>query len=358
MNETLRTVAYSVVIIIGVGWLLHIGASILLPFTFALLFALFLYPIDKRIFRVVKHKWISIPLTLLAVIVPLVLIGTLFSIQLVSIIDSLPAIGSSLKVGLDQAIKNIQSVLPFLKIQSDKILSDNISSIIEAPLGILKQGLLSSSAILVSTVLTCIYSVLLLYYRRSMRNFVVFQFERQNRTDIKETISKIKDTVQAYVGGLGLVILLLSVLNSLGLWIIGIDHPIFWGALAGLLAVVPYIGTGLGGVLPFLYALATADHSWQPVAVVVYYAAIQFLEGNVITPKIVGDKVNINPLVAILALIFFGEFWGIGGVILALPIISITRIILSQFESTTPLALLMSSDVANRSHRFKEIADS
>ena len=191
-----------------------------------------------------------------------------------------------------------------------------------------------------------------------MENFVVYQFEKRARLDIKDTLIKIKETVQSYIGGLGIVTLLLTVLNSLGLWIIGIDYPIFWGALSGLLCVVPYVGSFLGGLLPFLYALTTADQSWQPVALVLYYGAVQQIEGNFITPNIVGDKVDINPMFAILSLIFFGSFWGIGGMLLALPMVSIIRIILSQFDSTKAVALLMSASIHQNADEFRRIAES
>lgn len=85
-----------------------------------------------------------------------------------------------------------------------------------------------------------------------------------------------------------------------------------------------------------------------------YYLFIQQLEGNFITPKIVGDKVDINPLFAILALLFFGSFWGIAGVILALPLISIVKIILEHFDETKALSILMSSDITELAEPGRE----
>jgi predicted PurR-regulated permease PerM len=141
------------------------------------------------------------------------------------------------------------------------------------------------------------------------------------------------------------------------LWIIGVEYALFWGILAGFLAVIPYIGTLIGGILPFIYSLATADYSWQPGAVVVYYFIVQQIEGNIITPKIVGSDIDLNPLFSIFALIFFGSIWGIGGVILALPIMSIIRIVFDHIESTKALAMLMSSSISNHAQAFIDIAD-
>jgi predicted PurR-regulated permease PerM len=217
---------------------------------------------------------------------------------------------------------------------------------------------MNTTAMIFALSLTFIYTFLILYYRRSFRNFIIYQFEQRFRPDIKHTLSKIRVTVQAYIGGLGLVMIILTVLNSIGLLIIGVEYAVFWGALAGLLAVIPYVGTMIGGLLPALYSLSTSDNPYQPIIILIYYGFIQQIEGNLITPKIVGNKVDINPLFAILSVIFLGTFWGIGGIVLALPLISILRIILDQFEETKPIAMLMSAKISEKPGQFKKLADS
>lgn len=353
---TLQKAAYLTIILVGAGWLLSVGASIILPVIFAVLFALFLYPLDRFIYKKVKIRSLSIALSYLTVLLPFFAVLTLLSMQLMRIVDSLPAIGSNLEVGFEKAILQINKFLPIGQLDVGAFGLEQLSKILTGPVSLVKDGLVSSTGLMVAIAITAIYTFLLLYYRKSFKNFIIYQFEKENRADIQDTLREVKQTVQGYVGGLGLVVILLSVLNSLGLWAIGIQYPVFWGALAGLLAVIPYAGTLLGGLLPFVYALATADHNWQPVAVFFYYLIIQQIEGNLITPKIVGNKVDINPLVAIFALLFFGAFWGVAGVILALPLISIVRIILSHFESTRPVAILMSSDIAEDAEVFKQIA--
>lgn len=326
-----------------------------MPFIFATILAIFLYPINKKINKKIKYDWLSITLSFFSVLIPVSLIGMLFSYQLIEIIDSLPSISKSLKQGAESAINWIQGFIPAIKVDPAKYLTENIGSNIDGPINMVKQSLMSSTSFIIALFLTFIYTFLILYYRKSIKNFLLYQFEKQSRSDMRETLTKIKLTVQSYIGGLFIVIAILSVVNSLGLWIIGVDYPLFWGTLAGFLAVIPYIGTGLGGLLPFLYSLATADNNWQPIAIVIFYGIIQTIEGNLLTPKIVGDKVNINPLFAILSLVLLGSLWGIAGVILALPLISILRIILSQFEPTLPLAILMSSNVEHKADKFQKL---
>ena len=355
-NTSLKNVAYSIFIILSVGYISFIGSSIILPFLFACIFSIFLYPLNRKLSKFIKSDVISISLSFLIVILPISIVSSFFIFELLDIIDELPSISQSLKEGTDQALNYIKSYVPGFKLNSQNLISNTIGTSIDGPLNVVSKGVISSTSIIFSVFLTFIYSFFILFYRKSIKNFILYQFEKRFRSDIRETFTKIKLVVQSYIGGLFIVIAVLSVVNSLGLWIIGVDYPIFWGTLAGFLAIIPYVGTGLGGLLPFLYSLATCDSAWQPIAILIFYGFVQTLEGNILTPKIVGDKVNINPLVAILSLVIFGSLWGVGGVVLALPLISITRIILLQFEGTLPIAVLMSSDIADRSDKFKKIA--
>lgn len=357
VNSTLQSVAFSLIILISIGWLLYVGASLIIPFIFAILLAVFLYPVEKKLRKIFKWKGVSIPFSFLVLFVPFIAITTLFSYQFISIVESLPAINDSMQVGLDRILSKINQVVPFINLDSQSLLGSSEEQGLKGPLKFIGQGLLSTTEIIASVGMTLLYAFFLLYYRESIKNFIIYQFRKSARPDIEETLSKIKETIQSYIGGLGIVVIILSIMNCIGLSLIGIEHAIFWGVLAGILAIIPYFGTMLGGILPFTYALATSDASWQPYAVIIYYILIQQIEGNFITPKIVGDKVDINPLFALLSLVFFGSFWGLGGILLALPVISIVKIIMSNFDGTLPFAVLMSSDIGLKKGVFKKIAN-
>lgn len=355
-RNQIQQTAYAVISIIGIGYLAFIGSTFIQPLIFAVLLSLFLKPIVKAIKTKLRLEWLSILAAFIVIILPFLAILTLFSFQLINIIEGLPSIAEGFKEGINVAINKVLSLLPYETSESKSLIKDNLSSLVRRPISAIGDGLILSTNVIFAVALIFIYAFFMLYYRESFKQFIIHRYSRSNRTEVKEIMTEIKDTVQAYVSGLGIVIIVLAILNSLGLYFIGVDYAIFWGTMAGLLAIIPYIGSGLGGALPFFYSLATADYSLQPVLIVIYYIIIQQIEGNFITPKIVGNKVNINPFFAILSLIFFGSFWGISGVILALPLISIIRIILHHFDSTKPFAILMSADVYSNSNKFKSIA--
>ena len=357
MNFKLPSIAYFLIITIAIGWIMYVGSSILQPLFYGVLLAIILNPIEKRIRSKFKFPLLSIIATFLLVLVPISLIFYIFYWQLSSIMESLPAVSTSLQGLVAKITAQLQEIFPMLKENESLLTSSNIQNHLDGPLNVLQTGIMSSSQVLFSSALALLYTFFFIYYSKSFKSFIIHQFGKSSRPEIRDTILKIRSTIQSYIGGLGIVIIILSVLNSLGLWIIGVDYALFWGILAGFLAVIPYIGTLVGGLLPFLYSIATADYSWQPGAVAVYYFVIQQVEGNIITPKIVGKQVDLNPLFAIFALVLFGSIWGVGGVILSIPLMAVIRIIFEHFEETEAIAVLMSSSIAEEAETFKEIAD-
>jgi len=154
--------------------------------------------------------------------------------------------------------------------------------------------------------------------------------------------------------------LIVGVLNTTGLMILGIEHAMFFGALAAVLTIIPYIGVFIGSLLPILFALVTKDSLWYPVGVALIFWIVQFLEGNFITPNVVGGRVSINPFAAILALFFGGMIWGAIGMILSIPVLAITKVIFDTVPPLNPYGFLLGnppdeSTLESRRVRLKSI---
>jgi predicted PurR-regulated permease PerM len=182
-------------------------------------------------------------------------------------------------------------------------------------------------------------------YRTVFKNFILSQVDKKNRKKSNEMMKNIQKVSQHYLLGVFMTMGILGVLNSLGLWAIGVKYPLFWGFLAALLTIVPYAGTFIGGFFPFVFALLTTSTIWQPALVVVLFFAVQFLDDYFIKPKVVGNRIDLNPFIAILALFLGGVIWGVPAFVLALPYMAILKIVLEHFEETESLATLFSSEV-------------
>lgn len=338
------------------AYILHIGVNIVQPLAFAGLFMLIFLPLVH--FYEKKLKTIpAIILSFVTVILPVFLIFLLLSQYLINVIEDLPSISEKIAAGMEQLSSTISEKIGITKSELENQVEDNAEALISGPATIIKNSISFSTGLLGNVLLTSIYTFLLLLYRHSIKLFLMSQFTDNKKETAKKIFSDIRNVVQDYLYGMGIVMLILGTLNSLGLLIIGIEYAFFWGFLAALLAVVPYVGTLVGGMLPFLYAFATTGTLWQPMAVIILFAIVQTIEGNLITPKIVGSSVELNPLAAILSLVLANALWGVGGMILAIPIMAIIRVVFSHIEQLRPISLLLSSKLYDKDELFSEKYD-
>ncbi|MCB0707191.1 MAG: AI-2E family transporter [Saprospiraceae bacterium] len=351
-----QRLAHLMIILFLTVYILIVGKSLFVPVAFSIFFAYLLLPIsrfyEKKLFRIP-----AVLLAFLTVLVPLVVLVALFGFQFVEVFQDLPALGEQLQAGLDSGLGWMHDKISVIPQSSAEWTRQNAKDISWAPFSFLQAGITSSSAFLVNTGLTFIYTFLFLLYRKSFLNFLLIQFEPGKREQSSKVIRKIQQVIQKYLQGMGMVILILFVLNSTALWLIGIQYSVFWGGLAALLAVIPYVGTFMGGFLPFLYAMGTTDTWWQPIAVVALFVVIQGLEGNIISPNVIGSSMKINPFVSILSLILGGAIWGVPGLILAFPMIGIIRIVFMEIDWLAPVGVLLGSDIYNNEQVFLEKYD-
>lgn len=181
-----------------------------------------------------------------------------------------------------------------------------------------------------------------LYYRDFFRAFFVKALYSASKEEVETTLGKIYEALKSYLGGMLMVMGIIAILNTIGLMVMGIDHAWFFGCLASLLMLLPYIGIAIGSILPALFALATKDSYWYAVGVIGWFQIVQVLEGNFITPNIVGGKISLNPLVSILSIFLFSMLFGFAGLILALPLMAMLKVIFDAVPELQPYGFLLS----------------
>ncbi len=351
--QWLRNAAYLLIVILGGGFLLLEGRGLLFPFLFAIFFAFLLMPIERRIFRYIPYKSVSITGSVLLVLGVVGGIGFLFGYQLIQIIADMTSIQDQLQYGLESVLRFIDQNVPYVHMPADqKSMDEMISKLLQAPVEYVGAGISSGAGFLFNMALTFIYTIFLLIYKDAFHDFLMIQFSKDKREELESVLGQSVKLIQRYLAGMVTVVIILAVANCTGLLLIGVEHAVFWGVLAACLVIIPYIGTTLGGLLPFLYSLATYEHSWQPFAVVIMYVVIQQLEANFITPKIVGSSVRINPFFALIGIVIMGALMGIGGIVLAIPIMAILKLVAEEIPVLKPLALLMDKDLIKNRHLF------
>lgn len=236
-------------------------------------------------------------------------------------------------------------------------MSDNILEVSDISMGIMKESLQSTTNVLANVILIVVITYFMLLYRTVFKNFLLIQVNSENRESVVLLLNKIQNLTKRYMLGQGLVIIILGLLIGSGLWLIGVPYPFFWGFLAGFLEIIPYVGTTIGGILPFFYMIMVSDTVWQPLAVIGLYIVIQQIEGNLISPNVMGQSIKINPMFIILGLFAGGIMWGISGMILALPILALLKEIFRSIDIFEPLSYLMEDGLVRKKDVFTERFD-
>lgn|SRR5690606_17657001 len=333
--------ASSLMALILIVVVMHFTQSILLPVIFSILISISLFPLARFFERLRLGKAFSAILSVLIAIALISGISWFIVYESIIIGKDASAITDKVLSVLTQGQQWLEDqfgiqrtqVIEKLRQQGEQALG-NAGSMISSTFG-------SIGNTLASTVLVPIYSFFLLYYRDFFREFFFKAFKTTPQRKVDEVLNKIYQVVQSYLVGLITVMGIVAVLNTIGLIALGIDYAWFFGSLAALLMLLPYIGIAIGSILPALFALAVKDNAWYALGVVIWFQVVQFLEGNIITPNIVGSKVSINPLMAIIGIILGGMLFGLAGLIIALPLIATLKVIFDAIPSMEAFGFLI-----------------
>ncbi len=315
--------------------------SVLVPLMFAVVISIMLYPVCHWLERMKLPR-------AAASIISVILATLILSGLLYFIVHQVIVIGRDGQDIADNFGKIYDSIQQFIArrfgVEPGTITSQIREQAHQSLSGMgkyLTSAFSSAGGTLASGVLVPIYTFFFLYYRDFFKDFLIQAMRGAGATKVLETINRIYNVIQSYLLGLVTVMGIVAVLNTAGLMVLGIEYAWFFGTLAAILILLPYIGVAVGSIVPALFALATMDSYWYALGVIGWFQVVQFLEGNFITPNIVGGKVSLNPLIAIISLLLGGMLFGLGGLILAIPMVAVMKIIFDMTDSTRPFSFLI-----------------
>ena len=320
---------------------LHELQGLLVPLVFAILFSVLLFPLCSRL-----EKW-GVP-RILAILLCLVLMLAV----IVGILYAVTAQISSFAEILPQLIEKGNKLFSNLQIYADEHFNIDrkrqvseakkyLNTALETGGTLLTSTLLATTSTLTDVLIVLLFVFFFLLYRDFFRSFFYKVFGHTRRTKVDTIMSKIYEVVKDYLAGLVLVILVTGTLMTVGLMILGVDYAVFFGFFGASLVLIPYFGISLGSLLPAAYTLVTQDNPLKALGVIGVFLFVQALEGNFVTPYIVGSKVSINPLAAIITLLLWESLWGLPGLILALPLTAIIKVIFDSIDGLTPYGFLI-----------------
>jgi predicted PurR-regulated permease PerM len=342
MHLSFQKVFYVIASIIGVFTILILAKAVLIPIAFAFLVAFILFPVAKKLETWGANVTVSAFLSILGLFIIIGLAIFLFSNQIIQLSDNLTDFKVKvLNVFTDTTYFINKNIEIFPKLEKGELLEKIKVWINESSGRLLSQTFSSTANTIFGLFSSIIFTFLILIYRKGLIHALVSFYPQQHRDKAILMFKSVQQVGQQYLFGMLLVVLILGFVNSIGLWIIGIDNPFLFGFLAAVLALVPYAGTFIGSAIPILYALMTYDSIWIPFSIAIFFWIVQVIESNYLTPKIVGGNLKINAFTSILSIIIGASIWGIAGMILFLPFAAMLKTFCEQYIELKPFALLI-----------------
>jgi predicted PurR-regulated permease PerM len=350
-SQTVALWIVAMLLVSGAGWLL---GTVLIPFFLALILSIALSPLADQIERLGLGRTLASVLCLLAVVLVLAVTVGLVGVQAGEILQQsdtyLDQFGRKMgrlsdAIGGNRLLEAVGEITPGDSEAGGEPTAIYWDTLVRRNARVLGRWVVSGLGGLIGFLGGVVVTLAFLFYMLLTRSAWIGRLKRATfhlglrpRT---RRLERIRNEIATYLRQIAIVSAAYVVVISLALWAIGVPQPLLWGILTGLLEVVPYFGPLIAGALPTIVALGTDGASWQPLAVVALFAALQTVEGYVVAPMLYGQAVDIDPVTVLLGVLFFGFLWGPLGLALAMPMMILLRGLVAMTPDTPALDALV-----------------
>jgi len=369
------TVLLGILTTIMVGWVLHVGASILQPLVIALLLSSMLQPVVRRLAR-----W-HIPPPVTVILISGLLFfgiargGLILQANVVSFVGTsveeteLPPMTAEELEGLDPSSERQRELIAELdgleglvdkvlqRIGWDGPLSASLRPDIVAMVTNVGTDLIGSSLGFTRGLLLVTIYMLFIFAEAAVFRRKIFSIAGQRQSDAKRVLDRIGKGIQRYLAVKTTVSILTGALCYVALVALDIPYALLFGLLTFLLNYIPTFGSIIAGAFPTITAIAIESPSWnKAIAVAVVYLSVNIALGSFLEPKILGRELNLSPLVIIISVVVWAGIWGVVGTFLAVPLTAAMQIIFASNDTTRPIAVMLSSGPPREERRRKSKA--
>lgn len=307
--------------------LLYVLSPILLPFVLGMAVAYFLDPVADRFERWGWPRWLAATVLtiafIIAVVVVLLILVPMLQQQIVAFLGRLPTYVDLLRERVDALLQVVQARLSPEEVQDVKAAAARFAGSMISWFGGVLAGVWSGGvAVLNILSLVLITPVVAWYFLRDWDRMVAHVdswLPRANAATIRDLVRQIDERLAGFVRGQIMVCMILGLFYGVALSVVGLDFGLVVGLAAGAVSFIPYFGAVFGLVLSVGIALAQFGTSYEVLIVAAVFFVGQAVEGNVISPRLVGDRVGLHPVWMIFALLAGGALFGFVGVLLSVP---------------------------------------
>jgi predicted PurR-regulated permease PerM len=351
LSRTIKVMVFLVLLII----ILVYARPFLVPLTFGAIFAMLLLPLSLKLEKWGMSRGLAILLSTLLLLVVIAGIVTVFAWQVSGISENSAELENNINQKLQELRNYVSQHFGISMQKQEQIIKEQQKDGGGQITGFISGFISGLGGFLTDLILTLVYVFLFLYFRPHLKKFVLMLVPATSKKNAGAIMEEAGGVAQRYLTGMAWMILCLWIMYSIGFSIIGIKNAVFFAILCGLLEIVPFVGNLTGNVITVIAAIMQGGGSGMIIGVIITYASVQFIQTYILEPLVVGKGVSINPLFTIAGIVGMEQVWGIAGMILAIPLLGITKIICDHVDSLKPYGFLIGSEKQSKESIISKI---
>lgn len=318
---------------------LYLAAPILIPLALAALLAALLQGLSEWLEgKGFTRLWSSLSATL-ALLISFSAFAAILALQLNDVVEQSQGLREQVSGQIDRLKAWISDTFGMSPAEQEEAISKQQEGAQTGEALVTVVTVLASVAL--DSILTTVYTFLLLFYRDNLKRFILRLVPSTKRDTTEKIIHASSLVARHYVRGLFYMIVCLWIMYGIGFSVLGIEGALFFALLCGVLEIIPFVGNLVGNLVVVMAVLAQGGDGGMVLGVVGIYLFVQLTQTYILEPLVVGHRVNINALFTILGLIAGELLWGIAGLALAIPVLGIIKIICDHVPELKPYGELL-----------------
>ena len=330
--------ALVIIAVILTGAALRSLGGVLTP----LLLAVFLTVMVDGLTRLIRERLPALP-TGTATLAAVILAAGVFAISVVVIADRASGFVTTLSAVQPKLLHLMTEIARDFRVRHPATAARMALNL--DPTAYLGSVALGLQGFISNAIFVLIYLGFLVASKRAFDRKAVKLFRnRERRQDAIRLLQRVRDSVESYLWIQTVTGALIAVVSWAIMASVGLENSVFWAFLIFIVNYVPIVGAIAAILLPALFALVQFNTYWQAAVILGGLWLITFVVGNIVLPRMQGDRLNMDPLVVLLSLAFWGALWGLPGMFLSTPLTVLVMLILAQFEGSRWLAVMLSAN--------------
>lgn len=345
---TAQKFSFFLLSLILVFYVLISARLFLYPLALGVLFAYLLYPLANILEKKRFPRILAILISIILLLTVITFMGIFLYHRLGVFVGDFPTFRAKAISRIDEMDRLFSSLFGIADLQLTDLLRSRVSGMFDTGSDAFNKAFTATTGTLFRLGILPVFIFMFLYYRTKFAWFIMKLVPRERQLMTLNILRETSKVTSRYMGGVFTVVILLCILNSFGLYLVGIRYAVTLGIIAAIFNFIPYFGTIIGFTIPFVFALLTGDSAEPSLRVLLVFIIVQFTENNILTPNIVGNYVKINPFMIILGIIAGGMVWGIPGMFVVIPFLAVLRIISEHIPALHPYVYLLGTGGTRR----------